>query len=780
MRPFKGVAGAACLASFALGCGDSTSAPRVRAVDVTPAVASLEPGQSQQFVAAARDGGGNVLAGRTATWTTGAPTLVGISATGLVTAVSPGSATITATVDGVSGMAEVTVRPVSVASVSVQPSPAALFVGDTQQLSATARDVKGTVLTGRAVTWTSNAPLVATVAASGAVTGVGAGSATISATIDGVTGSASFTVTLSAVTSVTISPASVALAVGQVQALFATPSDARGKAQAGRALAWSTAAPSVASVSASGVVTAVGAGATTITVVCEGISATASVTVVVAATLSAPAVLRAGAKTPTTSSVSGPAVWRVNGVVGGNAREGTVTAQGLYTAPALTPLHNPVMLTLQNGSVPGDSATVRIAITPAPLQGFWTVFEPRVVNVASTDSVVYLVHAPAGIDRVELAPASGGTARVFRPITGQLYQLNLAASQVLANYRSGDLHNFLGYIDFFQGATRLLRGNEFASVRDATVPGVSVTALAADAQVGSRVLNLKVDTMDTFGVALPTATNRMYQLLADDYDMVGIIQPVDFFMNRYHAVLRNAVAGIGLSPVNLGVPYGSAARLSGVTVYPVLYFFDLGELASIHEIGHQWINYLTIQPLAAGAPHWPISSVSHGVMGSNIQAGVGGSFPFDFAAGASGTYAMVAAADTGSFTDLDLYLMGLGPASAVPPTLVIDDQSQFTPLPALGSVVKGSVTVVTIEQIVAAQGARVPAFGQAPTTFRIGTIMLSMNRLLSADEMAFLEHMAARGESTVPLRYTSGFAEGMSKPFFVATRGRGRLVTTMH
>ncbi|MBI3792337.1 MAG: Ig-like domain-containing protein [Gemmatimonadetes bacterium] len=81
-------------------------------------------------------------------------------------------------------------RPVAVASVSVSPPTATLAVGATQQLTAVTRDANGNVLNGRAVTWSSSATAVATVSASGLVSAIGSGSATITATAEGVPGSA--------------------------------------------------------------------------------------------------------------------------------------------------------------------------------------------------------------------------------------------------------------------------------------------------------------------------------------------------------------------------------------------------------------------------------------------------------------------------------------------------------------------------------------------------------------------------------------------------------------
>src|SRR5437762_1781934 len=101
-----------------------------------------------------------------------------------------------------------------VASVIVTPTTASVPVGQTVALAATPKDSTGRVLIARIVTWASNAPAVATVDAGGLVTGVAAGTATLTATSEGQSGGAAVTIT-AAVTS----PALVSdLAVSSVTA----------------------------------------------------------------------------------------------------------------------------------------------------------------------------------------------------------------------------------------------------------------------------------------------------------------------------------------------------------------------------------------------------------------------------------------------------------------------------------------------------------------------------------------------------------------------------------
>jgi alpha-tubulin suppressor-like RCC1 family protein len=170
----------------------------------------------------------------------------------------------------------------TVASVTVALSPGTLLVGSTVQLTATTKDSAGNVLTGRAVTWASSDTAVATVSATGLVTGVAVGSAMITATAEGKNGTAAVTVTAPPpvlVASVTVAPATVL--VGMTVQLTAATKDAAGNVLTGRTVTWATSNPAVATVNSTGLATGVAGGQATITATSEGQSGTAAITVVV-------------------------------------------------------------------------------------------------------------------------------------------------------------------------------------------------------------------------------------------------------------------------------------------------------------------------------------------------------------------------------------------------------------------------------------------------------------------------------------------------------------------
>ena len=178
-------------------------------------------------------------------------------------------------------------RPI-VAAVEIQPQVADLVVGESAQLQAQALDSAGTSLESQVVTWISSDSSVAAVT-DGQVTGLTAGSATITAESGGVTSALFLVVSeppdtqpgpiVATLSSVRVTPSVVSLGIGQSELLTATPLDQRGRRMSQRTANWSARDPAIATVSANGEVTARSEGATVITAVIDGVRATASVTV---------------------------------------------------------------------------------------------------------------------------------------------------------------------------------------------------------------------------------------------------------------------------------------------------------------------------------------------------------------------------------------------------------------------------------------------------------------------------------------------------------------------
>lgn len=251
------------------------------AVVVSPGEATRFVGETVQLSATVTDANGDPLSGRPISWSSSASGVATVSSSGLVTAVAPGTATITASSEGKSGTSTITVKQVPVARVDMDPSNVQLEIGQTTQITATPKSADGKTLTGRSITWKSTVTSVATVSSTGVVTAKAAGSTLIQATTEGVTGTALVTVANIPVASVVVSPDTATVAVGQSRQLSAKTLDAQGNELSGRTISWSSSNEDVASVSSSGKVLAIAAGQVTITATSEGKSGTAKITTVV-------------------------------------------------------------------------------------------------------------------------------------------------------------------------------------------------------------------------------------------------------------------------------------------------------------------------------------------------------------------------------------------------------------------------------------------------------------------------------------------------------------------
>ena len=251
----------------------------VVAVRVAPSSRDLTVGETAQLKAEPLDAQGNVLSGRSVAWSSGRSNVATVSATGAVTALSPGNAIITATVERKSGVGAITVAAASVASVAMSPTSATLVVGQTMQLGAQPRDASGRRLDGRTVTWSTNRSDVATVTSTGIVAAVSPGTATITASSEGRKGTSTIVVQPPTVSRLEVTPASASVEVGSAIRLSATAYDSRGNIIPGVQVKWASSDTQIAVVDNTGRVLGVRRGSAIITATSGGKAATASVRV---------------------------------------------------------------------------------------------------------------------------------------------------------------------------------------------------------------------------------------------------------------------------------------------------------------------------------------------------------------------------------------------------------------------------------------------------------------------------------------------------------------------
>ncbi|WP_161595770.1 Ig-like domain-containing protein [Flavobacterium pectinovorum] len=242
----------------------STSVP-VSGVTVTPTTATLNVGGTQQLTPTVAPANAT---NKTVSYSSNNTGVATVNGSGLITAIASGSATITVTTqDGAkTATSVITVNSsnVAVTSVSLTPTTATLSVGGTQQLTPT---VLPSNATNKTVSYSSNNTGVATVNGSGLITAIASGSATITVTTQDGAKTATSAITVNstnvAVTSVSLALTTASLNVGGTQQLTPTvlPSNATNKA-----VSYASNNTGVATVNASGLVTAVSNGTATITV----------------------------------------------------------------------------------------------------------------------------------------------------------------------------------------------------------------------------------------------------------------------------------------------------------------------------------------------------------------------------------------------------------------------------------------------------------------------------------------------------------------------------------
>jgi uncharacterized protein YjdB len=135
-------------------------------------------GQTVQFTATPRTATGAAVTGKTITWNSSSAVVATVSTEGLLTAVTPGQAILSATVDGVTGTAPITVLPLQAASctncLEVFPGASLLpAAGATQQFVAFQVNAAG-VRTAVTATFESSNPAVITVTPAGLATAASA------------------------------------------------------------------------------------------------------------------------------------------------------------------------------------------------------------------------------------------------------------------------------------------------------------------------------------------------------------------------------------------------------------------------------------------------------------------------------------------------------------------------------------------------------------------------------------------------------------------------------
>lgn len=401
-------------------------------------------------------------------------------------------------------------------------------------------------------------------------------------------------------------------------------------------------------------------------------------------------------------------------------------------------------------------------------------FTPPVIPLDFTGSISFeatVTESPTsvmfeynGVDRVmyddgthgDLVPADGTWTTIFQ------------ANEILTKLTPSRVYRpFIGYCKPGGGS----RYSIFAEIWTPDIGIVDVRPLSTNAQETDYLVNFKATKSQLMSFSASYWANQFYSVCEDSFDFIQFVHIAGKRGNRYHSIVKNSVQGIGLNIYDNSATFGSSGRLKGYTVYPLSNLFDCGVRNFNHEIGHQWINFLSGTPFSSGISHWPKGDVAINIMGFSLQGGAGGRYYYTFTPDGQGGFHVGTGNGTNShsFNNMELYLMGLVPAAEVGTFFVLKNQNLNL---TVGQTLQFSdITLVTVDDVISAKGVRTPASANAQSTFRCATVVLS-EQLLDVHAVSFYDWFARRAEAKQQLSYASGFATGTSNPFYVATGAR--------
>jgi len=413
-------------------------------------------------------------------------------------------------------------------------------------------------------------------------------------------------------------------------------------------------------------------------------------------------------------------------------------------------------------------------------------FDPPTVPVG-TASVILYVPISGAATRVTLEPSwAPGTDLDLHDdgispdkVAGdRIFSINVPLAK-LTMTPDDVFRPFLGFLKLWTGATVALRYNVFLPVAAPDIPRMPIVNDSSTMRHTAYVVNMlapevfPASTSATLG-SFATVTQKFYQRFGDDYDVLNIVwASPSFFQNRDHSVIKNTIRGIGIAQSDNSAFYSSKGTLIGITRFPSVAFLDGAETGMQHELGHQWISYLNFAPLASGIPHWPVSTMASGTMGFSIPpTNEGGNFGC-LLTKESGGIRLTPNNAAPVFADLDLYLMGALPPGQVGDNIVIGDPTQgdFVRTHCDGRLYTGPFSMLTVQDVINVESARIPDSNNSKKQFRLATILMTRDKLLDDDAMNFYSYFVRRAEEKGEVPSHIGFTKVSAKPFIVSTRG---------
>ncbi len=253
-------------------------------VVISPAAITLNAGETWGFIATVFDPEGNIIPGAMVDWESSDGGAGIIDGDGYFTALGEGTATITASVEGISdaGTTEVTVRSTDPAPawIAVSPSRFSIAAGQSLEITATTFDLYGHAMPEVEVAWESDDDVIGAITGCGLFTALADGEVSIRASTGDISGSACGTVepSIAVPTSIAVEPVAVTLCVGAVQEFAAVVFDQCDDEMDWVRVIWSCSNPCIGTLDRAGLFAALAEGSADVIARAGGVEGIAAVT----------------------------------------------------------------------------------------------------------------------------------------------------------------------------------------------------------------------------------------------------------------------------------------------------------------------------------------------------------------------------------------------------------------------------------------------------------------------------------------------------------------------
>ena len=364
----------------------------------------------------------------------------------------------------------------------------------------------------------------------------------------------------------------------------------------------------------------------------------------------------------------------------------------------------------------------------------------------------------------DLDPSTGGT--VFVHAAGDQYTVTWCGVRAFESPLVTTTQATLlpdGSVEMKYGGT--------ITIPDAVVgisPGTTAQFTAADLSAAGPISGGAAAVGERFAASAQLDTvavaRKFLRTHADVYDQLVIWTDVPVVRDAfaYETTVANEIRGLGIDVYDLSNGFGSGGRLRSLAIMdhlgkypddPNVRFLREGSTLAVlaHEVAHRWLAFFSFRDhrgetsdelLGRGMAHWSFfADTDASVMeGNDIQ---------DLAGGAFRTIGAM-----NGYSTLDLYAMGLLAESEVPPFFYVEDPVNVSPpksreaAPALNVTLNGTRRDVLIQDIVAANGPRIPSSAESPRVHAQAFIYVSgAGRSAAASQIEKLDRIRREWEA---------------------------------